>query len=184
MNDIEQKARELLAAEFEKMDRPIMAGHLLQNGAVTQGASLSVPEALSAIIAALSQQQAVQQYEALKRIAESETNDDAGELRQIACDALLGSDISQQQAVPEGWRLIAEAPENRLCVVGWVDDEDGEERHQFDYIEDGLWVNHQEFVDHADAVAPACSQMPARDAPYQWFIEIPAMLAARPEVQP
>jgi len=85
-------------------------------------------------------------------------------------------------AVPAGWRPINEAPEGRLCVVGWLDAEDSEspERHEFDYIENGCWVKHAELVEYAEAVAPAGSGMPPRDAPYRWFIEVPAMLAAAP----
>lgn len=143
MNYIEQRARELFAAELEKQNCPITAEFIREGHHISSRHDVDMQSALNAVIAAL----------------------------------------SQQQAVPNGWRQIAEAPENHLCVVGWVDGEDGEERHAFDYIEDGLWVNHQDCIDHADAVAPAGSQMPARNAPYRWFIEMPAMLAARPEVQ-
>ncbi len=140
MNEIEQKARELLTAQLHAVG--------------------------------------------FTRTAEALKGGEGGYIRTEDAENAIAAALSQQQAVPEVWRPIAEAPENHLCVVGWVDGEDGEERHAFDYIEDGLWVNHQDCIDHADAVAPAGSQMPARNAPYRWFIEMPAMLAARPEVQP
>lgn len=80
------------------------------------------------------------------------------------------------------WRPISEAPIGKLCVVGWEYSEDPDEpdRHDFDYIEDGRWVRHDDNVDFADAVAPAGSRMPQRDPPYQWFIELPEMPVAAP----
>lgn len=82
-------------------------------------------------------------------------------------------------AVPR-WRPITEAPADRLCVVAWNDhdDPDHPERHDFDYIEDGRWLRHDENVEHAESVAPTGSQMPQRDPPYQWFIELPDVPAA------
>ncbi|WP_017907543.1 hypothetical protein [Xanthomonas sp. SHU 199] len=108
----------------------------------------------------------------------------AGEEAEIAliAAAIVSQPEASAPAVPGDWRPIAEAPEGRLCVVGWLDPDDSEspERHNFDYIEDGCWVEHANLVEYADAVAPAGSSMPPRDAPYRWFIEIPSMIAAAP----
>lgn len=86
--------------------------------------------------------------------------------------------VQQPAAVDEAsaWKPISEAPAGKLCIVGWQVVEAGEypDRHEFDYIEDGRWVHHDESVDYAAAVAPGGSKMPAEDPPYQWFIEVPA----------
>lgn len=73
------------------------------------------------------------------------------------------------------WRPIAEAQEGKLYVVGWLDGEDTKSpaRHDFDYIEDGCWVGHEDCVQHADACAPPGSRLPPREPPYQWLIEVP-----------
>ncbi|MBA0225181.1 hypothetical protein I5U90_03215 [Stenotrophomonas maltophilia] len=74
------------------------------------------------------------------------------------------------------WQPIESAPADELVVVCWLDDEDTEnpERHEFDYIEDGMWVNHANLVEHAQAVAPPGSRVPKDHAPYQWWMPLPA----------
>ena len=86
------------------------------------------------------------------------------------------------RAVPE-WQPIETAPEGRLVVVGWLDAEDLHypENYDFDYLEDGLWAKHEDCVEHAHAVAPPGSKMPKEQPPYQWWMDLPAFPAARPQ---
>ena len=86
------------------------------------------------------------------------------------------------RAAPE-WQPIETAPEGRLVVVGWLDTEDSHypENYEFDYLEGGLWSKHEDYVEHAHAVAPPGSQMPKEQPPYQWWMDLPAFPAARPQ---
>ena len=86
------------------------------------------------------------------------------------------------RAAPE-WQPIETAPEGRLVVVGWLDAEDSHypENYEFDYLEDGIWAKHEDCVEHARAVAPPGSQMPKEQPPYQWWMDLPAFHAARPQ---
>lgn len=86
------------------------------------------------------------------------------------------------RAAPE-WQPIETAPEGRLVVVGWLDAEDSHypENYEFDYLEDGLWAKHEDYVEHAFAVAPPGNQMPKEQPPYQWWMDLPAFPAARPQ---
>lgn len=86
------------------------------------------------------------------------------------------------RAAPE-WQPIETAPEGRLVVVGWLDAEDSHypENYEFDYLEDGLWAKHEDCAEHAFAVAPPGSQMPKEQPPYQWWMDLPAFPAARPQ---
>jgi hypothetical protein len=129
--DIEQRARELLAAESERH------GYYFSAESIRKGcdAGIRSAHALAAIAAAL-------------------------------------------RAAPE-WQPIETAPEGRLVVVGWLG-EDGQMREEFDYIEDGMWIHHDDFVEHAQMVAPPGSKMPNEQPPYQWWIDLPA-LPSRPQ---
>ncbi len=86
------------------------------------------------------------------------------------------------RVAPE-WQPIETAPEGRLVVVGWLDAEDSHypENYEFDYLEDGLWAKHEDCAEHAFAVAPPGSQMPKEQPPYQWWMDLPAFPAARPQ---
>lgn len=86
------------------------------------------------------------------------------------------------RAAPE-WKPIETAQEGRLVVVGWLDAEDSHypENYEFDYLEDGLWAKHEDCIEHAHAVAPSGSQMPKEQPPYQWWLDLPAFPAARPQ---
>lgn len=77
----------------------------------------------------------------------------------------------------DGWRPIAEALEGVLVVVGWLDPEDTEhpERHDFDYLEDGVWQQHSNNVEHFDMCAPPGSHGPKNEAPYTHFMRIAAL---------
>lgn len=90
--------------------------------------------------------------------------------------------LSAQRAAPE-WQPIETAPEGRLVVVGWLDAEDSHypENYEFDYLEGGLWAKHEDCVEHAHAVAPPGSKMPKEQPPYQWWMDLPAFHAARPQ---
>jgi len=81
------------------------------------------------------------------------------------------------------WQPIETAPEGRLVVVGWLDTEDSHypENYEFDYLEGGLWAKHEDCVEHAHAVAPPGSQMPKEQPPYQWWMDLPAFPAVRPQ---
>lgn len=83
------------------------------------------------------------------------------------------------RAAPE-WHAIESAPEGKLVVVAWLDDEGGE-RQEFDYIEDGMWVHHADLVEHAQMVAPPGSKLPKEQPPYMWWMDLPAFPAARPQ---
>ena len=86
------------------------------------------------------------------------------------------------RAAPE-WQPIETAPEGKLVVVGWLDTEDSHypENYEFDYLEDGLWAKHEDCVEHAQAVAPPGSKVPKEQPPYQWWMDLPAFPAARPQ---
>lgn len=73
---------------------------------------------------------------------------------------------------PSGWQPIETAPEGVLLVVGWLDAEDEEhpERHDFDYLEDGVWQKHSENVEYFQVCAPAGSRGPKEQAPYTHFM--------------
>ncbi|MGQ5356469.1 hypothetical protein ACULML_17640 [Xanthomonas arboricola pv. corylina] len=106
------------------------------------------------------------------------------ELRQVA-HALKCATHPQPAAA--SWRPIGEAVAGKLYVVGWRDPGDTEtpDRHEFDYMADGeFWANHDDAVQHAEAVAPAGSEMPPHEAPYQWLIEIPALPSAERLAKP
>ena len=60
-------------------------------------------------------------------------------------------------------------------------DDEGADRQEFDYIEDGLWIHHADLVEHAQMVAPPGSKMPKEQPPYQWWMDLPAFPAARPQ---
>jgi hypothetical protein len=85
----------------------------------------------------------------------------------------------------EGWQPIADAPEDVLLVVGWLDAEDEEhpERHDFDYLEDGIWQKHSENVEYFQVCAPAGSRGPREQAPYTHFMPVGSIPAAPHQAQ-
>jgi len=90
--------------------------------------------------------------------------------------ALNGADAG----VSEGWQDIARAPEGVLLVVGWLNPEDAErpERHDFDYLEDGVWQKHSENVEYFQMCAPPGSRGPSEQAPYTHFMRIAPLPSA------
>lgn len=75
-----------------------------------------------------------------------------------------------------GWQPIETAPEGVLVVVGWLDSEDSEERHDFDWKEDGCWLNHEDSYQEFCAVAPPGSRGPKETAPYTHWLELPPLM--------
>jgi hypothetical protein len=81
--------------------------------------------------------------------------------------------------VPEGFRPIETAPEETVVVVAWVD-EDGCTRYEFDWLEDGVWLDHSNRYDEYVACAPRdvhCTG-PSENAPYTHWLELPVLSAA------
>ncbi|MGE8279078.1 MAG: hypothetical protein ACN6O2_01465 [Stenotrophomonas sp.] len=100
----------------------------------------------------------------------------------VTVQSALRAITAALRAAPE-WQPIETAPEGRLVVVGWLDTEDSHypENYEFDYLEGGLWSKHEDYVEHAHAVAPPGSQMPKEEPPYQWWMDLPAFPTARPQ---
>jgi hypothetical protein len=76
----------------------------------------------------------------------------------------------------EPWQPIETAPEGELVVVGWHqegEDEDYSERHEFEWLEEGIWHNHAELVEYAQMCAPAGSEMPKETPPYTHWRSLP-----------
>jgi hypothetical protein len=68
--------------------------------------------------------------------------------------ALAARAAAPQPAVAAGWVSIATAPEGQLVAVGWLDREDTEhpERFEFDYLEDGCWMQWHEHAEHVEVI--------------------------------
>lgn len=116
-------------------------------------------------------------------VVSGETFNDDGTSDIIKPSLPIGTKLyAALRAAPE-WQPIETAPEGRLVVVGWLDAEDSHypENYEFDYLEDGLWAKHEDCAEHAFAVAPPGSQMPKEQPPYQWWMDLPAFPAARPQ---
>lgn len=73
--------------------------------------------------------------------------------------------------VPEGWQPIETAPEGVLVVVSWIDADDGEARHNFDYLEDGVWSNY--FNEHEHYMIAGVARGRSEDAPYTHWTPLP-----------
>ena len=69
------------------------------------------------------------------------------------------------------WRPIADAQEGVLVVCCWVDKDDGDMRHNFDYLEDGVWQNY--FNEHEHYLIAGAASGRSEDAPYTLFIPLP-----------
>lgn len=73
-----------------------------------------------------------------------------------------------------GLQPISTAPDKTLVVVAWVD-EDQEDRYEFDYKEDGVWIYHNERYEHYSSCAPCdipCTG-PSEESPYTHWLELP-----------
>ncbi len=91
--------------------------------------------------------------------------------------ALLAAHPGQPEPraeVTDGWQPIETAQEGQLVVVGWLDPTDPEhpERHNFDWLEDGVWQQHFADYEHFTTCAPAGSTGPSEEAPYTHWMPI------------
>jgi len=177
--DDQQRARELLAAEYEKKGQPYLAKGIRAGDHSNSYWGEQVLAAITAALRAAPDAVALRTaMETLEQIATA-PDDKGAKFNAAGTMAFL---TTQGAAGPE-WRPIEAAPEGRLVVVGWMDTEDSHypENYDFDYLEDGLWAKHADCVEHAHAVAPPGSKMPKEQPPYQWWMDLPAFPAARPQ---
>jgi len=101
----------------------------------------------------------------------------AYDLLHDAADALAAAPAA------DGWRPIETAPEGEVVLVGWRDERDDfAEHHTMDVLDEGVWHDHEEHVQWAEAVAPPGSVLPPQTAPYRWWRAIPPLPAA-PQAQ-
>lgn len=104
----------------------------------------------------------------------------------LALAAACATPQAAQQAAqaPVGWQPIDQAPKGELVVVGWRDETDAEhpDRHDFDYLEDGYWVNHSNNHEHYIMVGgPKLGPGPSEQAPYTHFMRMGSIPASRPQ---
>lgn len=69
------------------------------------------------------------------------------------------------------WRPIANALEGEHCVCCWLDKYDGDMRHNFDWLEDGVWQNY--FNEHEHLLIAGAASGRSEDAPYTHFMPLP-----------
>lgn len=83
----------------------------------------------------------------------------------------------EPRAEVTGWQPIETAQEGHLFVVGWLDPTDPEqpERHDFDWLEEGVWQRHFADYEHFITCAPAGSTGPSEEAPYTHWMPIAAI---------
>ena len=86
-------------------------------------------------------------------------------------------EMEQSAAAPEppqqmNWQPIKTAPQNMTepVVVRWVNGE-GAEMRQFDYMEDGCWM---EWADHAEYVKMIGGHGVHETPPYEHWVHLPA----------
>jgi hypothetical protein len=90
----------------------------------------------------------------------------------------------EAQRVPDGWQPIGTAPENmaEMVIVYWIDRE-GEKHHDFDYTEDGCWMQWHSHAEHVEIIGGnGVSYTP----PYTHWMPLPAApgASAPPVAQP
>ena len=89
-------------------------------------------------------------------------------------DYKLGVKAAPPPPAQSPWQPIATAPDDRPCIVGWVD-LTNTDRYYFDIKQDGVWQDHDASCEMAEACAPAGTVLPNRIPPYAYFIEIPPL---------
>lgn len=84
-------------------------------------------------------------------------------------------------AVRDAWLPIETAPEGELVVCMWLDKEDDEHpaRYNFDYFEDGIWMNY--FSEHEHYAIAGVATGRSEDAPYTHWMSLPAAPTAQPQ---
>lgn len=84
-------------------------------------------------------------------------------------------------AVRDAWLPIETAPEGELVICMWLDKEDDEHpaRYNFDYFEDGIWMNY--FSEHEHYAIAGVATGRSEDAPYTHWIPLPAAPTAQPQ---
>jgi hypothetical protein len=94
------------------------------------------------------------------------------EQKQAARIAELEAAQPAQVAAPDGWQPIETAPADMTepVVVRWIN-EDGNEMREFDYTEDGCWMQWHDHVDHARMVG---GHGVREKPPYQHWMPLPA----------
>ena len=174
--DDQQRARELLAAEYRKEGLYGQVDH--SHGAAARAAIAAITAALRTAPEAVALRVAM---DTLEQIANAPDDQGARLKASGAVAFLITQGVGGSASLP--WQPIESAPEGRLVVVGWLDSEDLHypENYDFDYLEDGLWAKHEDCVEHAQAVAPPGSKVPKEQPPYQWWMDLPAFPAARPQ---
>ena len=90
-------------------------------------------------------------------------------------------------AQKDAWQPIETAPDNQLVVVFWTDNDDAKnpERHDFDYLEDGVWQNY--FNRHEHYLIAGAARGRSEDAPFTHWMPLPKMpidAAMQPKEQP
>lgn len=96
------------------------------------------------------------------------------------CDELVQAAQQAAQATA-GWVPIETAEEGLLYVVSWVDPDDGLERHDFDHLEDGVWQQHADSVEHFQMCAPPGSRGPKDQPPYTHCLKLGALPQPQPQ---
>ena len=68
-------------------------------------------------------------------------------------DAIAARAALSHPSTPQGWKQIGEAPEcmDRQVLVFWLDSE-GNEQTQFDYTEDGCWMEWHNYAEHVEII--------------------------------
>lgn len=97
------------------------------------------------------------------------SDEDAAAMK-VACAALA------LPVVEDGWMPIDSAPENmtECVVVRWVTN-DGDEAREFDYKEDGCWMNWHDKAEQAEIVGIGGMSY---TAPYEQWLPLPPITDA------
>jgi hypothetical protein len=80
--------------------------------------------------------------------------------------ALYEHPAAKASTAAMGWRPIETAKDGPLYMVGWIDPDDGFDRHDIDRLEDGVWQQHADNVEHFRSCAQAGAHGPKEHPPY------------------
>ena len=87
-----------------------------------------------------------------------------------------GRELLREARAAMSWRPICEAVEGKRYIVGWR--EEGEEREDFDWLEDGCWQGWEGHYQNFCTVALSGVGRvvgPSETAPYTYCIELPSL---------